>query len=290
MGLVLGTVGKRIELSKEALGVEIYTIEEEVNRYLDKRRLLGLNNPINRYEFYVQLSEKSYMMFEANTSCSSYYIKDDTDIIVDKHSNDVKVYAEVTNISLDLQKYADMKSRPDRGIFIYSGHNRIHFKLKAAYVARVRFYGIRTVYAELEGLKNAYNQIGFSKKHGKDTKLNIKKIENVLVYDEYQEGYGLEFSVTPEQAKEFAKICEGISAYKLEPNGIEHSKIVETRVAESEITAIRIYDAYRGGSNNCRIVWDKGAYLDIEPEKIANFMYEIQKSIKQMELCTWLGE
>lgn len=284
MGYVLGQKDGRIELSKEALFTDFDIVKLEVNRYLDKCRLLGLE--IESREFHVQLSEKSYMNLNCDKGLSTYYIRDNTRVVLDKHSKDTQIHTEVQDISIDAQKYTDIVFNDThfRKVHIYSEYKSINLKLKVAYQLSVRFFAIERLNVELEGIKDLYNSVQLTSLAYFKAKINIKKVENVLVSSADTQERSL--SISPEEAEEFVKLCKGAYMYKLVQDIRGNTKRQLIKVKASEVTNLELRGLQHepNGDFVFHIRVGRLTYVDVKVEKIVNFLYKVQGNIKKIEL------
>lgn len=269
MSLILGIKDKRVSLSTEALSVDMDTIVNEVNEWANKRRLLGVNDSVDEEKFHVQLSEGSYMHFESTSSRGSYYIDDDTDIIVPMFVDFTLVYTKMPSLSIDLQKYNDTKFKQD--ILIKSTCDKLDLKLKVMRSVYVQFQGLKRIDAELEGVKDLYNQVEFSTHRGSNAELSIKKVENVMVRFEYEP---LILDVSPEQIKEFVSICKGEKGYITLDSRVGGFDFIE--VTESDVMSIRVCEV-DFGKKICQIKYGFTEHVNISFDKIVSFLYKVQK-------------
>lgn len=149
----------------------------EVKKWLSKSRLLGIDyDLLSDYDFIIRLSDESFLSFGKSERMKYiYYICDDTEVIVPKFSNNIRIYAESKTLSIDLQKYS------------------VNMVIEQCYKANI----------ELEGVRGALNTIAIGTIDVNDVAVN--RAENVICY-----GTGEDescFKLSKEQSREFIALC-----------------------------------------------------------------------------------
>lgn len=262
MSLVLGVIQGRVELSKEALGMTDKEFLPEVKKWLSKSRLLGIDyDLLSDYDFIIRLSDESFLSFGKSERMKYiYYICDDTEVIVPKFSNNIRIYAESKTLSIDLQKYAHGRFRKSRLITINTDrYATLDIKIKCKYSVNMVIEQCYKANIELEGVRGALNTIAIGTIDVNDVAVN--RAENVICY-----GTGEDescFKLSKEQSREFIALCR------------QQGQSINAGGSDIENIAVEGYD---DDTNTCCIRYSKRDKVELLADaKVADFIYSLQR-------------